>query len=86
MYVDNIVHNGVTLNYEGKAMQIQVYEKEIKRLNSIINELEKDIKDKLKEYNKQKYLKNPAKSKIAEFKEEAFDYMLYKLKELKRGE
>ena len=61
-------------------------QKENKRLNNIINKLEKDIKDKLKEYNRQKYLKNPVKSKIAEFKEEAFDYMLYKLKELKGEE
>ena len=57
----------------------------INKLNNIINELEKDIKDELKKYNRQKYLKNPAKSKIAEFKEDVLDYMLYKLKELKEG-
>ena len=62
---------------------IKEKDKEIEKLNNIINEMEKDMKNKLKEYNRKKYVKNPAKSKLAEFKEEAFDYMLYKLKELK---
>ena len=41
MYVDNITSNGVTLNSVGKSMQIEVYEKEIERLNNIIKNIDK---------------------------------------------
>lgn len=67
------------------AKQLKEKDKEIEKLNNIINELEKDIRNKLKEYNRLKCLKNPTKSKIAEFKEEVFDYVLYKLKKLKES-
>lgn len=75
MYIDNITSKGVTLNSAGKSMQIEVYEKEIVRLNNIINELEKW----LKEYKIQckKYDSN---STIV-----IINGILDKLKELKEG-
>ena len=45
MHIDNITSEKITLNNDGKAMQISVYEKEIERLNNIINELERYIEE-----------------------------------------
>ena len=45
MHVENITSNGMSLDRNGQSMLIQVYEKEIDRLNNIINELEKWIKE-----------------------------------------
>jgi len=45
MYVDNITSKGVTLNSVGKSMQIEVYEKEIQRLNEELEEYKKDFKE-----------------------------------------
>ena len=41
MHVENITSNAMSLDRNGQSMLIQVYEKEIDRLNNIINELEK---------------------------------------------
>ena len=38
MNIGNITSNGMNLNTSGKDMQIELYEKEIDRLNNIINE------------------------------------------------
>lgn len=45
MHVENITSNAMSLDRNGQSMLIQVYEKEIDRLNNIINELEKWIKE-----------------------------------------
>ena len=47
MNIGNITSNGMNLNTSGKDMQIELYEKEINRLNNIINELEKYIHNEL---------------------------------------
>ena len=44
MYVENITSNAMSLDRNGQLMLIQVYEKEIDRLNNIINGLEEYIK------------------------------------------
>lgn len=44
MHVENITSNAMSLDRNGQSMLIQVYEKEIDRLNNIINELEEYIK------------------------------------------
>lgn len=41
MHVENITRNAMSLDRNGQSMLIQVYEKEIDRLNNIINKLEK---------------------------------------------
>ena len=41
MHVENITSNAMSLDRNGQSMLIQVYEKEIDRLNNIIDELEK---------------------------------------------
>ena len=38
MHIENITSNGMSLDRNGQSMLIQVYEKEINRLNNIINE------------------------------------------------
>ena len=43
MHVENITSNAMSLDRNGQSMLIQVYEKEIDRLNNIIEELEKYI-------------------------------------------
>ena len=45
MHVENITSNAMSLDRNGQSMLIQVYEKEIDRLNNIINELEIFIKN-----------------------------------------
>lgn len=45
MHVENITSNAMSLDRNGQSMLIQVYEKEIDRLNNIINELEKWIEE-----------------------------------------
>ena len=44
MNVENITSNAMSLDRNGQLMLIQVYEKEIDRLNNIINGLEEYIK------------------------------------------
>lgn len=48
MHVENITSNAMSLDRNGQSMLIQVYEKEIDRLNNIIDELEKYIKTEAK--------------------------------------
>ena len=50
MYVENITSNAMSLDRNGQSMLIQVYEKEIDRLNNIINELEKYLIEHIDEY------------------------------------
>ena len=52
MYIDNITSNEMGLSNNGRFMQIEIYEKEIKRLqqelqrkDNIINELKNGIKE-----------------------------------------
>lgn len=45
MNIGNITSNNMNLTENGRFMQIEVYEKEIERLNNIINELEKWLKE-----------------------------------------
>lgn len=53
MHVENITSNAMSLDRNGQSMLIQVYEKEIERLNNIIDGLEKYINEtKLKEFEK----------------------------------
>ena len=54
MYVENITSNGVTLNSAGKSMQIEVYEKIIKRLEEENKKL-KENRDNVLEYLKKEY-------------------------------
>ena len=44
MNIGNITSNNMNLTENGRFMQIELYEKEIERLNNIINELEEYIK------------------------------------------
>lgn len=46
MNIENITSDKMGLSINGMQMQIEVYEKEIQRLNNIINELEKWLKEK----------------------------------------
>lgn len=43
MNIDNITSEDMTLTYNGKAMQIKVYEEEIERLHTIIKEVREYI-------------------------------------------
>lgn len=47
MHVENITSNAMSLDRNGQSMLIQVYEKEIERLNNIINELENFINNEI---------------------------------------
>lgn len=40
MHVENITSNAMSLDRNGQSMLIQVYEKEIDRLNNIINRID----------------------------------------------
>lgn len=44
MHVENITSNAMSLDRNGQSMLIQVYEKEINRLNNIINEAKEECK------------------------------------------
>ena len=71
MHVENITSNAMSLDRNGQSMLIQVYEKEIDRLNNIIDELEKyliEMSDRSWDDNG------------------AYDDVLDKLKELKNGD
>ena len=50
MHVENITSNAMSLDRNGQSMLIQVYEKEIDRLNNIINKLEKWLIKHIEEY------------------------------------
>lgn len=50
MHIENISYDKMSLDRNGQSMLIQVYEKEIERLNNIINELEKYLFNDLQEY------------------------------------
>ena len=50
MHVENITSNAMSLDRNGQSMLIQVYEKEIDRLNNIINKLEKYLIEHIDEY------------------------------------
>lgn len=52
MHVENITSNAMSLDRNGQSMLIQVYEKEIDRLNNIINELEKYCNEEIIDYDK----------------------------------
>lgn len=54
MNIDNITSKEMTLNYEGRMMQIKVYEKEIERLSNIINEFDKWLEVNLTNLEKRK--------------------------------
>lgn len=43
MHIENISYDKMSLDRNGQSMLIQVYEKEIERLNNIINELEQRL-------------------------------------------
>ena len=53
MHVENITSNAMSLDRNGQSMLIQVYEKEIDRLNNIIDELSKDVDIWNRKYNEQ---------------------------------
>lgn len=46
MHVENITSNAMSLDRNGQSMLIQVYEKEIDRLNNLITELEKWLEER----------------------------------------
>ncbi len=46
MNIENLTSDDMTLTYNGLTMQKNIYEQEIERLNNIINELEKWLKEK----------------------------------------
>ena len=75
MHVENITSNAMSLDRNGQSMLIQVYEKEIDRLNNIIDELKQ--KNNLAENILYDYLYNDGK--ITKEKYEQF-------KGLKEGE
>lgn len=52
MHVENITSNAMSLDRNGQSMLIQVYEKEIDRLNNIINGLEKYCNEEIIDYDK----------------------------------
>ena len=80
MHVENITSNAMSLDRNGQSMLIQVYEKEIDRLNNIINELEKWLEDNLGNCRtNQNYTSN----QIYNLKEDAYYRCLNRLKELK---
>ena len=93
MNIGNITSNGMNLNTSGKDMKIELYEKEINRLNSIINELEKYIVEVIDDA--QKELNIILQGNNLDYKNEctkefnciknALDMLLDKLKELKEG-
>lgn len=76
MHVENITSNAMSLDRNGQSMLIQVYEKEIDRLNNIINGLEKWLNED--EYFNGRKLK---KDYITVLVTDVLD----KLKELKEG-
>lgn len=82
MHVENITSNAMSLDRNGQSMLIQVYEKEIDRLNNIINELKKYINEtKLKEFEKvygKRYSKTFTQAEVI-----VCNMILDKLKELK---
>ena len=88
MHVENITSNAMSLDRNGQSMLIQVYEKEIDRLNNIINELEKILKEEVKElYNEENpVLLDETYIKYATERKMAYMYILDKLKELKENE
>ena len=49
MNIDNITSKGITLDENGKLMQIEIYEKQIKNLNCIIEIIQKHIEEYLEE-------------------------------------
>ena len=51
MNIENITSNEMGLSNNGRFMQIEIYEKEIKRLNNIIDEIEKWLKKILEVYD-----------------------------------
>lgn len=86
MHVENITSNAMSLDRNGQSMLIQVYEKEIERLNNIIDELENTIANFIEnhtegyidwKYDRKIYL---AESNILQ---KLFDTYLDKLKALK---
>ena len=56
MHVENITSNAMSLDRNGHSMLIQVYEKEINRLNNIINGLEKGVNEAIKQLESLKYI------------------------------
>ena len=47
MNIGNITSNGMNLDINGTQMKCEIYEKEIERLNNIIDELEKYVNSKI---------------------------------------
>lgn len=45
MHIENISYDKMSLDRNGQSMLIQVYEKEIYRLNNIIKKLEKELRE-----------------------------------------
>ena len=85
MHVENITSNAMSLDRNGQSMLIQVYEKEIERLNNIINELEKDINENIKVNDGSIIcgLSSNSERKECRVENEAYYNILNKLKELK---
>ena len=81
MNIGNITSNNMNLTENGRFMQIELYEKEIERLNNIINELEEYIKPFL-------YMLNGITDRdiYEECQLEDFTMIMEKLQELKGSE
>ena len=93
MHVENITSNAMSLDRNGQSMLIQVYEKEIDRLNNVIKELSKDVDMWNKKYNEQfniineleKWLKKEHENGYEVYYLMAIQDILDKLKELKEN-
>lgn len=82
MHIENISYDKMNLDRNGQSMLIQVYEKEIKRLNNIINELEKYTSENIE------VLENRLNSPFCNFEKVTKELLIFqnyldKLKELK---
>ena len=82
MNIGNITSNNMNLTENGRFMQIEIYEKEIERLNNIINELEEWCLS-WKENDKYCYLASNDKDKC---RYDIWEEVLDKLQELKGSE
>lgn len=82
MNIGNITSNNFNLDFNGKEMQIEVYEKLIKQLQQENQQL-KDNWNKLKEY----MIKEQARIVIENTDEDEFVYtnLLNKMKEIEQG-
>lgn len=57
MHIENISYDKMSLDRNGQSMLIQVYEKEIYRLNNIINKIKQQLLNKKDIVEKSKYFK-----------------------------